>query len=114
MNLCGDADSLGAVVGQLAGALWGASCIPQDWVARIEDWDGGSAAVRAYKLFFRRTFGVPAGLRQRFDRPEGAGDDGCDDDAAAATALWAELDEPPLAAVAEAKDVDASPVSGDV
>merc|ERR1712232_704971 len=34
-NLCGDSDSVCAVVGQLAGALYGASSIPQDWLANV-------------------------------------------------------------------------------
>ena len=31
MNLGDDADTTGAVCGQLAGAYWGASGIPQEW-----------------------------------------------------------------------------------
>jgi ADP-ribosyl-[dinitrogen reductase] hydrolase len=34
-NLADDADSVAAVTGQLAGAIWGASAIPQHWTARL-------------------------------------------------------------------------------
>jgi ADP-ribosyl-[dinitrogen reductase] hydrolase len=35
VNLGDDADSVGAVAGQLAGALYGAKSIPQDWLAKL-------------------------------------------------------------------------------
>lgn len=35
VNLAGDADTVGAVTGQLAGALWGASAIPSRWIATL-------------------------------------------------------------------------------
>ena len=35
INLAGDADTIGAVTGQLAGALWGASAIPHRWIAAL-------------------------------------------------------------------------------
>lgn len=35
VNLAGDADTVGAVTGQLAGALWGASAIPSQWIATL-------------------------------------------------------------------------------
>ncbi len=35
VNLGGDADSIGAVTGQLAGALWGRSAIPERWLERL-------------------------------------------------------------------------------
>jgi ADP-ribosyl-[dinitrogen reductase] hydrolase len=35
VNLAGDADSVGAVTGQLAGALWGASAIPPRWLTGL-------------------------------------------------------------------------------
>ncbi len=34
-NLADDADSVAAVAGQLAGAIWGASAIPQHWTAKL-------------------------------------------------------------------------------
>ena len=34
-NLGEDADTTAAITGQLAGALWGASGIPADWLARL-------------------------------------------------------------------------------
>lgn len=35
VNLGDDADTTGAVYGQLAGALYGASAIPQAWLAEL-------------------------------------------------------------------------------
>jgi ADP-ribosyl-[dinitrogen reductase] hydrolase len=37
VNLGGDADTIGAVAGQLAGALYGASAIPRRWLAGLPD-----------------------------------------------------------------------------
>ncbi len=39
VNLGGDADTVGAVTGQLAGALWGARAIPERWLAPLA-WRG--------------------------------------------------------------------------
>jgi len=50
-NMCGDADSVASVTGQLAGAIYGVSGIPKDWVRQVQQWDGGDIALRAYKLF---------------------------------------------------------------
>merc|ERR1712032_1021948 len=49
-NLRGDSDSVCAVVGQLAGSLYGASAIPEDWLARLQQWDGGSIIARALMI----------------------------------------------------------------
>ncbi|CAO4171763.1 ADP-ribosylglycohydrolase family protein [Methylorubrum populi] len=38
-NVGQDADTTAAVAGQIAGALYGASCIPDDWLARLA-WPG--------------------------------------------------------------------------
>lgn len=54
-NLRGDSDSVCAVVGQLAGALYGASAIPEDWLARVRRWDGGAVAARALMLHRRES-----------------------------------------------------------
>ena len=35
VNLGDDADTVGAVTGQFAGAIWGTSGLPQDWLARL-------------------------------------------------------------------------------
>ena len=35
-NHPGDADSVGAISGQLLGAIWGIQAIPEDWVERLE------------------------------------------------------------------------------
>ena len=58
INLCGDADSLGTVVGQLAGAIYGLGAIPPDWISSVQAWDqGGLIALRAYKLFHKKCLG---------------------------------------------------------
>ena len=50
-NHRGDADSVAAVTGALAGALYGASVLPGDWVAAVQRWDGGGGiADRALRL----------------------------------------------------------------
>ncbi len=35
MNLGDDADTVGAVTGQIAGATYGLSAIPEEWVSRL-------------------------------------------------------------------------------
>lgn len=35
MNLGDDADTTGAIYGQLAGAFYGVDAIPQDWIERL-------------------------------------------------------------------------------
>lgn len=50
-NMCGDSDTVCAVIGQIAGAIYGASSIPPTWISCVQMWDGGgSIALRAYKL----------------------------------------------------------------
>lgn len=39
VNLGGDADSVGAVAGQLAGAKYGFKSIPGQWVNELQDWE---------------------------------------------------------------------------
>ena len=39
VNLRGDADSLGAVIGQIAGAFYGLDAIPKNWIEKIYEWD---------------------------------------------------------------------------
>ena len=39
VNLRGDADSLGAVIGQIAGAFYGLDSIPKNWIEKIYEWD---------------------------------------------------------------------------
>eukprot|EP00811_Abedinium_folium_P008248 NODE_17619_length_934_cov_1.598513.p3 GENE.NODE_17619_length_934_cov_1.598513~~NODE_17619_length_934_cov_1.598513.p3 ORF type:complete len:166 (-),score=54.82 NODE_17619_length_934_cov_1.598513:98-595(-) len=52
VNVRGDADTVAAVTGQLAGALYGASAIPKLWLDALQRWDGGgSIALRAARLF---------------------------------------------------------------
>jgi ADP-ribosyl-[dinitrogen reductase] hydrolase len=52
VNLRGDSDSHGAVCAQIAGAIYGASAIPKDWIRTVQQWDrNGDIALKAYKLF---------------------------------------------------------------
>jgi len=62
VNLRGDADTLGAVVGQIAGALYGASAIPSSWLQCVRQWDGGTIAARAFMLHNRETLGQKESL----------------------------------------------------
>ena len=50
-NLRGDADSVAAVAGQVAGAFYGIDAVPRAWVATIARWDAYTIALRAYRLF---------------------------------------------------------------
>lgn len=47
----GDADTVGAIVGQLAGAIYGVENIPKEWISNVHQWDrDGEIATRAYLL----------------------------------------------------------------
>jgi ADP-ribosyl-[dinitrogen reductase] hydrolase len=50
INLCGDADSHGSIVGQLAGALYGYGTIHPQFLAWLNAWDEHEVAVRAVLL----------------------------------------------------------------
>ena len=39
VNLGGDSDTIGAVAGQIAGAIWGLESIPQEWVSNLYQQD---------------------------------------------------------------------------
>ena len=49
-NLRGDADSLSAVVGQIAGAFYGIDLIPREWREVLNQWDHNEIALRGYIL----------------------------------------------------------------
>lgn len=51
VNLGGDADTLGSVVGQLAGAKYGYSSIPIQWLQSVYYWDQGTILFRAHLLY---------------------------------------------------------------
>jgi ADP-ribosyl-[dinitrogen reductase] hydrolase len=54
-NTCGDADTIAAITGQIAGAIYGASTIPEKWVSLVEKWDGGGRIAQlAHCLFYRK------------------------------------------------------------
>ena len=50
VNLRGDSDSVGSVVGQIAGAYYPIEEIPSDWIQAIYQWDHGEIALRGYML----------------------------------------------------------------
>ena len=50
VNLRGDSDSVGAVVGQIAGAFYGIEDIPSDWIETVSKWDDMEIPLRGYVL----------------------------------------------------------------
>ena len=51
-NLRGDSDSVCAVVGQMAGAIYGVEAIPHHWIQLVQRWDNnGDVALKAWKLY---------------------------------------------------------------
>jgi len=51
VNFLGDADSVGAVCGQIAGAIYGVSAMDERLIAAVETWDAGEIALRAALLY---------------------------------------------------------------
>lgn len=51
VNYLGDADSTGAICGQLAGAFYGVDAIDDRLVHRLRQWDGGQIALRGALLY---------------------------------------------------------------
>lgn len=51
VNMCGDADTVGSVTGQIAGAIYGYDEIPTRWLQSISYWNGGSILYRAHLLY---------------------------------------------------------------
>ena len=52
VNMAGDADTVGSITGQMAGAIYGCESIPQHWLRCIELWDGeGDIALKAWLLY---------------------------------------------------------------
>lgn len=65
----GDSDSVSAVTGQIAGAIYGASSIPKDWISQIEKWDpNGDIPLRAWKLFHNQAVQRPGSFGIRRSR----------------------------------------------
>ena len=50
VNLRGDSDSVGAVVGQIAGAYYGVEYIPPEWIETVSKWDHFEIPLRGYIL----------------------------------------------------------------
>jgi len=52
VNMAGDADTVGSVCGQIAGAIYGFEAVPSEWVKRIQQWDrNGDIALKTVLLF---------------------------------------------------------------
>lgn len=51
VNILGDADSIGAIAGQIAGAFYGYSDIDERYVSALRKWDRGETACRALLCF---------------------------------------------------------------
>eukprot|EP00808_Paulinella_micropora_P028828 g26653.t1 len=50
-NLGGDADTVSAITGQIAGAIYGVGAIPKAWVDAVQQWDRqGEIALKAVRL----------------------------------------------------------------
>ena len=45
VNLGGDADTIGAACGQIAGAYYGHSAIPRKWLEAVKDWQTADALI---------------------------------------------------------------------
>jgi len=50
----GDADSVGSVVGMLAGGLYGANDEVLEFYKWVQKWDEDKVIIRAYKLFHHK------------------------------------------------------------
>lgn len=61
-NLRGDSDTVAAVTGQIAGALYGAVAIPGDWLDHVRRWDGGTICARALMLYNQESLPCGAAL----------------------------------------------------
>ena len=60
VNMGGDADSVGSLVGQIAGSFYGAKSIPEEWIRELQRWDrGGDIALRAFLLFSLHQTAIP-------------------------------------------------------
>jgi ADP-ribosyl-[dinitrogen reductase] hydrolase len=45
INMRGDADSVGAVAAQIAGAIYGVSAIPKNWIQCVQKWGKGAILI---------------------------------------------------------------------
>ena len=52
VNMCGDADSTGAICGQIAGAFYSVGDVTPSWRSAVREWDGGEIELRAVLLYF--------------------------------------------------------------
>ena len=51
-NMGGDADTVSAITGQIAGAIYGVGAIPKNWVMAVQQWDrSGEIALKAMLLY---------------------------------------------------------------
>jgi len=68
LNFLGDSDTTGAIVGQIAGAIYGIGGLNPAFVENLQQWDDGDVAARAYMLHF---MGQKSALAQQMDVQEG-------------------------------------------
>lgn len=54
VNLGGDADTVGAITGQIAGAMYGVKCIPEPWLQGLKHQD--SILQRATALYGHKPY----------------------------------------------------------
>eukprot|EP00056_Hartaetosiga_gracilis_P010685 m.159246 g.159246 ORF g.159246 m.159246 type:complete len:487 (-) comp13366_c4_seq3:4032-5492(-) len=59
VNMCGDADTVGSIAGQLAGSLYGRSAAPEKWRQTILHWDPHQTIEKRTLLLFNNTFQPP-------------------------------------------------------
>lgn len=60
VNHRSDADSVAAIAGTLAGAIYGLGAVPGPWVAAVERWDGGGSVLARAHVLFNRPLATPA------------------------------------------------------
>eukprot|EP00931_Biecheleriopsis_adriatica_P017425 TRINITY_DN12517_c0_g1_i2.p1 TRINITY_DN12517_c0_g1~~TRINITY_DN12517_c0_g1_i2.p1 ORF type:complete len:617 (+),score=122.90 TRINITY_DN12517_c0_g1_i2:80-1930(+) len=53
-NMRGDADTVAATAGQIAGAIYGAKAVPAEWREQLWRWDQGGVAYRAHLLYHQQ------------------------------------------------------------
>lgn len=53
-NMAGDADSVTAVCGQIAGAIYGLAAFPKGWLEKVHKWDKKDTLLKAYKLYHKK------------------------------------------------------------
>ena len=58
INLRGDADTVGSITGQIAGAFYGFNRIPKSWIRAVSQWDNYDTGTRALRLFYKTPINI--------------------------------------------------------